>query len=47
MKAYKVHIGYSLTGRTRYRNFSTLQAAKDFCERVWQASGVVLSIVYR
>lgn len=36
---YRVHVG----GR-RYRRFSTLDAAKAFCEQVFARTGIVLSI---
>ena len=42
---YKVHIGYTRAGRNRWRRFSTLETASQFCERVRQATGIILSIL--
>lgn len=42
---YKVHIGYTAIGRNKYRKFSTLQAAIEYCDSVFLKTGVVLSIV--
>lgn len=41
---YRVHIGYTRTGRDRWRKFATLADASRFCEAVWQATGIILSI---
>ncbi len=42
---FKVHIGYTLTGRNRWRKFSTLADASAFCSQVFTRTGIVLSIV--
>jgi hypothetical protein len=36
---YKVHVGYN-----KCRKFKTLAAAKAFCSKVFEKTGVVLSI---
>lgn len=43
--SYKVHIGYTLTGRNRWRHFATLTLAALFCGTVHEKTGIVLSIV--
>lgn len=41
---FKVHIGYTPTGRNRYVYFDTLEAAKEYCSKAFRALSVVLSI---
>ena len=41
---YKVHIGYTASGRGKYRKFETLQEAQSFCDEVFLKTGVVLTI---
>jgi hypothetical protein len=43
---YKVHIGFTVTGRNRWRKFATLEGASMFCGRIWRESGIVLSIIH-
>lgn len=40
MTVYRVHLG----GR-RYRRFTDLVSAREFCNRYFQQTGVVLSVV--
>lgn len=42
---FRVHIGYTITGRNRWRKFATLAEASTYCDRVFRRRGVVLSIV--
>jgi hypothetical protein len=41
---FKVHVGYTATGRNRWRRFETLALASAFCEAVHRETGVFLSI---
>jgi hypothetical protein len=41
---YRIHIGYTKAGRDKYRYFATLEAARSAADRVFQATGTVLSI---
>jgi hypothetical protein len=41
---FRVHIGYTRSGRDRWRKFVTLTEASAFCNRVFHLKGVVLSI---
>jgi hypothetical protein len=45
MNAYKVHIGYTRTGRDRWRTFATPADASAFCESVRQATGQILTVI--
>ena len=42
---FKVHVGYTHTGRNRWRRFATIADASQFCEHVRQATGIILAIV--
>ena len=42
---FKVHLGYTATGRNRYARFFTLARAARFADEVFKATGIVLSIV--
>jgi hypothetical protein len=42
---FKVHVGYTATGRNRWRRFVTLDAASAFCERVRRATRAILTII--
>lgn len=42
---FKVHVGYTRSGRNRWRRFTTIDDAKAFCERIHRATGVILTIV--
>lgn len=42
---FKVHIGYTRKGRDRWRRFETMAEAIAFCQRIFAATSVVLSIV--
>lgn len=41
---YKVNIGFTATGKPRFRRFATLEEATALCSEVFQKSGIVLSI---
>lgn len=41
---FRVHIGYTRTGRNRWRRFATLEAATAFCQAVHKATRIVLAI---
>lgn len=41
---YRIHVGYTPSGRDRYRYFATLEDATAAAERVFQATGVVVSV---
>jgi hypothetical protein len=41
---FRVHVGYTGTGRDRWRVFDSLKDAKEFCERVFARTGTVLTI---
>jgi len=41
---FKVHIGYTRTGRNRWRRFATLEAATVFVNAVHTATRIVLTI---
>lgn len=45
MKGFKVHIGYTRSGRNRWRKFATLAEASRFCESVRTATGIILTII--
>lgn len=42
---YKVHIGYTKTGRDRWVKFASLAAANEFCEKVRQETRIILTII--
>jgi hypothetical protein len=42
---FKVHIGYTASGRNRYRRFATMDEATKFCNKVFRECGNILSIV--
>lgn len=42
---YRVHIGYTITGRDRWRCFATLEQAREFCDSVFRATKIVLTII--
>ena len=42
---FKVHIGYTKTGRNRYRVFRSMKEASDFCSAVFDKTKIVLSII--
>ena len=42
---FKVHIGYTATGRNRWRRYATLAEAARFCGAVFSDTGIVLTIV--
>ena len=42
---FKVHIGYTLVGRNRWKRFYTVDAANRFCEAVRQRTGVILTVI--
>jgi hypothetical protein len=42
---YKVHIGYTKTGRDRWCRFQTIEAATAFCSDVFRRKNIVLAIV--
>jgi hypothetical protein len=42
---FAVHVGFTATGRNRWRRFSTLAAATAFVNRVFATTGTVLTIV--
>jgi hypothetical protein len=42
---FKVHIGYTVTGRNRWRRFATVADATTYVNAVWARTGVILSIV--
>lgn len=44
MKTYQVHIGYTRTGRDKWRTFDTLAEAFLFVRKVFERSRIVLSI---
>jgi hypothetical protein len=41
---FRVHLGYTVSGRDKWKVFPTLEAASAFCQRVFQDTGLVLSI---
>jgi len=41
---YRVHVGYTCTGRDRWRRFADLESAKEFCALIFQATRIVLCI---
>jgi hypothetical protein len=45
MNRFKVHIGYTDTGRNRWRTFADLNAANTFCEQVRRATQIVLTVI--
>lgn len=42
--SFKVHVGYTRTGRNRWRRFATLADASAFCSAIFAKTGIVLSI---
>lgn len=42
---FNVHIGYTTKGNDRWKRFETLDKARIYCEQVFQACGIVLTIV--
>ena len=42
---YRVHIGYSATGRNRWRYFDSIDTARAFVGAVFARTGIVLSVV--
>lgn len=42
---YKVHVGYTATGRNRWRRFTDLNSAQAFCNQVCRATRIVLTIL--
>jgi hypothetical protein len=42
---YKVHIGYTANGRDKWRKFDTQSEASEFCNRIFAASGIILTII--
>ena len=46
-EAYKVHTGYTPSGRDKWKRFDTLQNATLFCSEVFNRCGIVLTIVKR
>ena len=42
---YRVHIGYTATGRNKWRKFDTLDKAKQYCQGYFESSGIVLTII--
>jgi hypothetical protein len=41
---YRVHLGY-VNGRDRWRYFSTIAAANEFCEKVRLLTRVILTVL--
>lgn len=42
---YKVGIGYTAKGRERWKKFTTIEEANAFCQKVFAASSIVLTII--
>lgn len=43
-RGYKVHVGYSASGRDRWRHFESYEAARDFCQEAFERTGKILAI---
>jgi len=42
---YRVHVGYTATGRDRWRYFAALKDAQRYCSTVFARTRVVLTIM--
>jgi hypothetical protein len=42
---YKVGIGYTQTGREKWRKFDNFDDAQSFCSEVHQKTGIILTII--
>lgn len=42
--AYRVHIGFTRTGKDRWMRFATLDEAKAFCEQVFAKCNTILTV---
>lgn len=42
---YKIHVGYTKTGRDKWKKFDTLEAANATCEAVRKQTGIILTII--
>lgn len=44
---YRVHVGYTRSGRDRWIKFDTLEKANAFCNEVMFATGTVLTVIFK
>jgi hypothetical protein len=42
---FKVHVGYTKTGKNRWIRFATVEKAQAFCSEVFEKLNIVLLII--